>query len=69
MSMEKTFRVGGMHCKSCKMLLEDVLGEVAGIEKASADEVKGLVKLRLSGAEAVLLAKKAIESQGYKVLG
>jgi copper chaperone CopZ len=56
--------IEGMHCKSCKMLIEDALDDV-GI-KANVNVEKGFVDLDLSG-KTLSLIKKVIEDEGYKV--
>jgi copper chaperone CopZ len=40
----KTFKVGGMHCRSCEILITDALIE-AGAQKAEASHKKGEVKV------------------------
>ena len=67
--MEKTLKVGKMHCKSCEMLLTDVISEIDGVKKASADFKKGTVTITYDKPEALEQAKKAIGKEGYKVVG
>ncbi|MFA6035417.1 MAG: heavy metal-associated domain-containing protein [Candidatus Micrarchaeia archaeon] len=67
--MKKTIKVSGMHCKSCSMLLADVAGEVAGVKSASADFKKGEVVVEIDSEAALAGVRKAIEKEGYKVLG
>ena len=67
--MKKTIKVGGMHCKSCAMLLSEAAGEVAGVKDAKADYAKGIVEIEYEGEAALAGARKAIEKEGYKVLG
>ena len=69
MSLEKTFKVEGMHCASCEMLLADAIGEIAGVEKVAADSKKGTVTITADDAKAFDEAKKAIAKEGYKVIG
>lgn len=60
--------VGGMHCKSCKMLVEDALKELGAKEiKIELDEKRkaGKVSCDFSDREKVV---KAIEVEGYKVI-
>ena len=70
--MEKNLRIIGMHCKSCEMLLIDVISEIKGVEKVNADSKKGTVTLiynDIPGDEPVLESvKKIIEKEGYKVI-
>ena len=65
--MEKTLDVGGMHCKSCEMLLSDIISEINGVEKASADSKKGIVVVRCKDESVLGEVKKAIEKEGYRV--
>lgn len=37
--------VSGMHCRSCEILIEDKLSELAGVKKAAADFNKGVVEV------------------------
>ncbi len=67
--MKKTIKVGGMHCKSCGMLLADVAGEVKGVKSASADFRKGEVIVEVEDEAALAQVRAAIEKEGYKVLG
>lgn len=59
--------VKGMHCKSCEVLLADVVGELPGIASARADTKKGKVWFDASDPKAVEAAKAAIRKEGYKV--
>ena len=36
--MNHQFTISGMHCPACKMLIEDVLGDVPDITAASVNE-------------------------------
>ena len=67
--MEKTIRVSGMHCSSCKMLIEEVSGEIHGVEKVSADFENGEVSLSVENESVLPKVRKAIEEVGYKVIG
>ncbi len=66
--MEKTLRVEKMHCRSCEMLLMDVISEIDGVKKVSADFRKGTVTVSYDKPAAMDLAEKAIEKEGYKVV-
>jgi len=67
--MEKTIKVEGMHCKSCEMLLTDVLSEIKGVQRVSADFEKGTVTVLATDIGTVEEAKKLIAKEGYKVVG
>src|SRR3989344_3228730 len=64
-----TFHVSGTHCASCKILIEDVLGEQAGIESVRVDLQKETVEVETNSEQnaeelAVILSGK-IKSNGY----
>jgi copper chaperone len=66
--MEKTFKVNGMHCKSCDMLVEDGLMDVAGITSVESNHKTGKVIVGFDESEATdeqIIA--AIEAEGYEV--
>ncbi|HSB46468.1 MAG TPA: heavy-metal-associated domain-containing protein [Candidatus Bilamarchaeum sp.] len=67
--MEKAIKVEGMHCRSCEMLLTDVLSEIKSVQKVSADFRKGIVTITAADQGAFEEAKKAIAKEGYKVVG
>jgi copper chaperone CopZ len=67
--MEKTLRVEKMHCRSCEMLLTDVISEISGVKKTRVDFRKGTVTIGFDDSAVLDLAKKAIEKEGYKVVG
>jgi copper chaperone CopZ len=69
MIMEKTIKVEGMHCKSCEMLISDVISEIIGVQKVSADSRKGTVTITATGQNAIDDARKLIVKEGYKVVG
>lgn len=66
--MEKTFKVGKMHCGSCEMLICDAVSEIKGVRKVSADHVTGSVSLSYDDASVLDKVKKAIEKEGYLVI-
>ena len=65
--MEESIKVGGMHCKSCEMLLKDSIGDLKGVEKVDADYKKGVVQVRFDKVETLKQVKKAIAKEGYQV--
>ena len=65
--MEKILDVSGLHCKSCEILLVDVLSEINGIGNVVVDHKKGTVIFSYSDESSILEVKKAIETEGYKV--
>ncbi|MEW6721758.1 MAG: heavy metal-associated domain-containing protein [Candidatus Micrarchaeota archaeon] len=66
--MEKMIKVGGMHCKSCEILLTDSISEIEGVEKVSADHKGGTVSVSVKDDAALAEVKKTIEKEGYRVL-
>ena len=67
--MEKIIHVDGMHCKSCELLIADVLGEIDGVQKAVADRRKGTVRVVCSDDATLESVRDAMEKQGYRVTG
>jgi len=65
--VEKTINVLGMHCKSCKILIEDVVLEVEGVQGVEADFESGKVVVKYSDENAMQKIKDAIEKEGYHI--
>ena len=67
--MTKTLKVEGMMCGHCEARVKKTLEKLDGVEAAAADHNKGtaVVTLRAEVPDEVL--KKAVEDQGYTVLG
>jgi copper chaperone CopZ len=66
-----TLQVSGMHCPSCNMLVEDIVGDEKGVSSVKADFQKGTVEVdcdeRVISLEKV---KELIEKEaGYNVNG
>ena len=62
------FRVEGMHCKSCEMLIGDALEDL-GVKKSRANKDEGTVTVHFD--EEKLKPNKIceiIEDEGYKVI-
>jgi copper chaperone CopZ len=65
---ETTLNVAGMHCKSCEMLIKDVLEEQKGVRSVHASFKEGTVKVSYN--EQVIsdsAIKTFIKNEGYKV--
>ena len=43
--MKITLKITGMHCASCKSLIEDVCGETAGVRSCTVDLATGLASI------------------------
>jgi copper chaperone len=68
MMIEKTLRVPDMHCGHCKAAVEVALNKVFGVERASADIVKGTVEVSYNeGTVTTEVLLGAIEKAGYTV--
>ncbi len=65
--MEKTINVKGMHCSSCKMLVEDAVSEIKGVEEVSANFETGKVVVKFHDESLMPKIKEAIEKEGYHV--
>ena len=66
--MEKTMRIGGMHCESCEKLLKMAMEEVKGVSVKRISYAKGEAALEIKDEKSWPAVKKAIESEGYHVL-
>jgi copper chaperone CopZ len=61
--------VKGMHCKSCEMLIKDVLTEQPGVKKAEALAKDNKVMVEFDAKKVSLDKIKAlIKGEGYEVL-
>lgn len=65
--MKKTVKTSGMHCKSCKMLVEDAVSAIQGVSSAKADFEKNEVVVEFEQPATEAQVRKAIEGEGYKV--
>lgn len=66
--MEKIFKVKGMHCKSCDMLVEDGLMELVGVASVESNHKTGTVKVGFDESTVTneqIIA--AIIAEGYEV--
>ena len=67
--VKKTYRVEGMHCSNCAMIIEGIEDDLLGIKQISASYQKGQMVVEfdeLKVGEAQILA--AVEKRGYHVL-
>ena len=64
--MKQTFVVTGMHCASCKMLIEDIVGDVKGVTLATLDMKTGklVVEGNFSSADVV---KEVLKEGKYTI--
>ena len=60
--------VEGMHCKSCKILVNDILKELGASNiSIDVDEKKNMGKVSFDYSGDKKLVNMAIEKEGYKV--
>ncbi len=68
--MKTSIKISGMHCKSCKILIEEVLSEIEGVVSSNVDFKKGEAVIEHTKEVGMEKIKKEIESLGdYKILG
>jgi copper chaperone CopZ len=64
--VKKTFRVEGMHCSNCPMIVESIEDDLPGIKNISASYQKGQMVVEFDEtlvSEAEILS--AVEKKGY----
>ena len=67
--MKTTLTVKGMHCQSCKVLIEDVCAEIAGVKSCTLDFKSGKLVVEHEPGFDMKKVKKEIEAAGeYKVI-
>ncbi len=66
--MKKTITITGMHCGSCKALIEDVAGDVPGVVSCTLDMATGKTDVEYTDTLNWDDLKKEIEAAGaYRV--
>ena len=68
-TMEKTLHIQGMMCPHCEMRVKKALESVPGVSEATASHTSGTAVVTLSGPVDDAALKKAVEDQGYEVVG
>lgn len=64
----KTFDVKGMHCKSCEILIKDILEEQAGVSAVIADHKRGIINVDFAPSViSIEKIKMLIKDEGYEV--
>lgn len=67
--MKTTIMVKGMHCNSCKMLIEDACSEIPGVKSCHTDFKTGKTVIEHEGKLDLQTVKKEVESMGkYNVV-
>ena len=64
--MKKPFNVKGMHCKSCEMLIKDVVSEIDGVKKVDVSLINNTVTVDFDDKKENIIIK-IIEKEGYHV--
>ena len=67
--MEKTMKIEGMMCPHCEARVKKTLEAMEGVVEAAVSHVNGTAVVTLSAPIDNDVLKKAIEDQGYPVLG
>jgi copper chaperone CopZ len=66
--MKTTLTIKGTHCNSCKALIEDVCGEIPGINSCNVNFETGITEIEHEENADWQKFKKEVESLGeYKV--
>ncbi|MEM4359449.1 MAG: heavy metal-associated domain-containing protein [Candidatus Bilamarchaeaceae archaeon] len=65
--MKVTLKVKGMHCRSCEVLLGDVLSWIKGTGNVKIDYTNGKVMLDVVDSSVLPRVIEAIRSEGYEV--
>lgn len=61
-------KIEGLHCASCKALIEDVAGDVSGISRCEVDPVSGMTEVAADTPAAIQELMKEIAALGeYRV--
>ncbi len=66
--MKNEFKVSGMSCGGCQLLVKEALEELKGVTEAEASFHEGVVAVDYDPEEVSMAAIKAvIEEQGFRV--
>lgn len=63
---KKTYKLDGLHCASCSMVIEGELEDQLGV-KAACSWAKQVVEVE--GEVEMFQIKQVVEAQGYRVVG
>lgn len=65
--MTTTLSIQGMHCGSCKTLIEDVCGDIPGVMSCTVDVAAGSVRIEHDATVSTETIRREIEQLGdYK---
>ena len=59
-----TLKITGMHCASCKALIEDVVGDVPGVRSCTVDAAAGTASVEHDDALDTAVLVKEIKNLG-----
>jgi copper chaperone len=67
--MKKEFRVSGMRCSGCEILVKEALEELEGVDAVTVSFADGVVAVEYDPSMVSTVAMRAvIGEQGFKVL-
>src|SRR3989344_465927 len=64
---KENIHISGMHCRSCEILVEDHLSEVAGVKKVNVNYKKGIAEVYYENRPQEAEIEIAIRNAGYAV--
>ncbi|MBU0532878.1 heavy-metal-associated domain-containing protein [Candidatus Micrarchaeota archaeon] len=62
--MKKIIKITGMHCKSCKSLIEAELSDIEGIDNVTVSIEKGIAEIVMKN-NCIEIVLKSIENLGF----
>lgn len=65
--MTKILSVKGMRCRSCELLLTDVLGTIRGVHEVDVDMQQGRVSLEVDRDDVLDEVRREIRRHGYSI--
>jgi len=66
--MKYEIPVSGMHCRSCELLLEGRLEELAGVRKVGASQKKSTISVEVDDSVSLKKIESVINEAGYEVI-
>ena len=65
---KKNYKIKGMHCHACEVLMERRFRKISGVKKVEADYATGIVKVTYDSEPSVLELNNSIKDAGYSVV-
>lgn len=62
--MMTTYTITGMHCASCKELIEEVCGELPGVQSCTVDASTGVARVEHDGSLTTRSFQEALAQLG-----